>query len=428
VTYLAATVAGTNAAKRETFVRHAFGSVVASLMKEIRYFMCGGDKSKARSYANQDRFDFRKLLPQKDWIGETHDPLAKKPQEREFCTRLYGSMSFQECVRERAMANGRDLFDAWCLRKLETLMRHLKQARDCGLLVYSRSTTARKAVGIPLGGIKGHLWKLPRGVDPWTQRDMFHPAGYRWKRHWFELDVTLDEDRGELRFYKSSGDAWDAVYRKYHEFLEEQSGQAWSALASKKKHFESLQAAVTSSSGSSRATFSNEINRMRSKYFQSQFFIDRGCTSVTIPSLNESTMSDVRTELKTAFPFRVRCETPQNKGHNYIFLCADSKVQRDRWIRAITAFSYHDDLCDKLKTLFTQSAPDESSLRNRIMKLRSQIRHDWFTKNRSTMVRSRGSASKSPDRTGRTRRRPARRQTIAQALDEMHVSEGHTTF
>ena len=154
-------------------------------------------------------FNFEKLLDKRCWLGESKPhPFAKKPYERAFCAGIYDAMAFRVHVRQRAIADKRDLFDTWCLRKIQTLLGHLKQVTESNLVVPSASVAERDAKGVPLRGeSKGYLWKLPRGVDPWSTRSWIKPQ--RWEERWFELDVVTNEEQGRLRFYKTGDRQWE---------------------------------------------------------------------------------------------------------------------------------------------------------------------------------------------------------------------------
>jgi len=189
---------------REMYIRHAFASTLASLMKEVRCYMSNGDKDEAQRYAVVENFEFSKLLNKDKWLGsDTTNPFSKRPAEREFCTRLYDSMAFQIDIRTRAISNQRDMFDRWCRRKLENILTKLRNVKaNRNLLVTSSSKQSRENRGIPLDGLKGYLWKLPRGVDPWSKKSMFNVGrGYRWKRVWCEIDVIENQEEGKFVWY-----------------------------------------------------------------------------------------------------------------------------------------------------------------------------------------------------------------------------------
>ena len=189
---------------REMFIRHAFASTLASLMKEVRCYMSNGDKDEAQRYAAVENFEFSKLLNKDKWLGsDTTNPFSKRHAEREFCSRLYDTMAFQIDIRTRAISNRRDMFDRWCRRKLESILAKLRNVKaNRNLLVTSSSVQSRENGGIPLDGLKGYLWKLPRGVDPWSKTSVFNVGrGYRWKRVWCEIDVIENREKGKFVWY-----------------------------------------------------------------------------------------------------------------------------------------------------------------------------------------------------------------------------------
>ena len=180
----------------------------------------------------------------------------------------------------------------------------------------------------------------------------------------------------------------EKTFIEYQRFLYERNGEsAWTSLAVKRlEYLQKVEKGLFTVH--SRIDFERKMNALRKKYFRAHFHIVKGRTSVTIPVLDEVKRESMKTPLKTAYPFKVTCNIAENKEKS-MFLCAPTEIERDRWIRVLTAFDYQDDLSTQMKLLFTQTGPEQTWMKDRIQEFMSQIRINVASKHKLFMRNSR---------------------------------------
>ena len=213
--------------------------------------------------------------------------------------------------------------------------------------------------------------------------------------------------------YKEGNGEMERTFNEYQRFVYEQKGEAaWTSLAIKR--YEHLKMEKGLFTVHSRIDFERKMNALRKRYFRAHFHIAKGCTSVTIPVLNEVKKESMKTALKTAYPFKVTCNVAENKEKS-MFLCAPTEIERDRWIRVLTAFDYQDDLTNQMILLFTQSRPDEAWMKDRVQQFMSQIRVNVASKHNLFIRNSR--------RLSADRMKPGKRGSLHRTIDTMRGFE-----
>jgi len=206
----------------------------------------------------------------------------------------------------------------------------------------------------------------------------------------------------------------ERTFNEYQRFLYERNGEAaWTPLAVKR--FEFLHKVEKSLFNiQSRNDFERKMNLLRKKYFRDHFHIAKGSTFVTIPVLDEIKKESMQTDLKTPYPFKITCNIGENKVKS-MFVCAPTEMERDRWIRVLTAFDYQDDLTNQMNLLFTQSGPEQTWMKDRIQDVMNQIRVNVASKHNLFIRNSR--------RLSANRNVKGRRNSIHNTIDTMRGFE-----